>query len=71
MTQRLHPTVKALRRVQLRYERAEDRVTLLRDERDQEIRAAIGEGMTHAQIYRALDGAISRARIGQIEQGRR
>ena len=71
MTPRLNPTVKALRRVQRRYERAEDRVTLLRDERDQEIRAAIRTGMTHAQIHRALGGRITRARISQIERGTR
>lgn len=66
MTPKLTPTVKELRRTDRRYRRAVGRVELLQRERDEAIRQAIREGMSHAQIQRALDGPITRARIGQI-----
>lgn len=53
-------------RAEVRYQRASDRAERMRAERDGAIRQAVGEGMSHAAIYRALDGKLTRARIGQI-----
>lgn len=58
--------VEYLRRLEARRARAAEREAELRRERDDQIRSLVGQGMTHAQIYRALEGVISRARIGQI-----
>ena len=55
-----------LRRAEDRYQRATTRADLLRAERDAAIRRATLEGMSHAAIHRALEGRITRARIGQI-----
>lgn len=64
-------TAKALREAQRRYRRALDAVESERRKRDEAIRVAIAEGMTHADVYRELRGAITRARIGQIALGGR
>lgn len=53
-------------RSEARYQRASDRADALRADRDAAIRQATAEGMTHAAIYRALGGKLTRARIGQI-----
>lgn len=60
--------VKQLRRAQRTLERATARVEQAREQRDHAIRECVALGMTHAQIYRALDGAITRGRIGQLMQ---
>jgi hypothetical protein len=61
-------TSKELRQAQARHRRALDAAETTRRQRDDAIRAAVAEGWTHAQIYRELDGAITRTRIGQIAQ---
>jgi hypothetical protein len=70
-TMRMHPTVKELRRTQRRYERARDRAILLQQERDTAVRDAIAEGFTFERIVQAVDGKISRGRVGQIATHRR
>lgn len=54
--------VKELRRAQ----RAVDRIPQVLDRRDQAIRQCVALGMTHAQVHRALDGKLTRGRIGQV-----
>jgi len=58
-------TAKALRAAEARYQRASRAVDQAREHRDALIRQAASEGMSHAEIQRAV-GALSRARIGQI-----
>lgn len=58
-----------LRRRQARLERASAHIGKLRLERDAAIRAYIAAGHSHADAYRVLDGALTRARIGQIALG--
>jgi hypothetical protein len=68
-----HNGVKAreIRQAQARHRRALDAAEATRNQRDETIRAAIAAGWSHAQVYRELDGAITRARIGQIALGGR
>lgn len=55
-----------LKRAETRYRSAVEKAVEARAVRDDAIRAAITAGMTHADVFRALDGTITRARIGQI-----
>lgn len=59
-------TAKQLMQLQRSYQRALDKVEETRHERDAAILEMIDAGHSHAQIYQMLDGAITRARIGQL-----
>ena len=61
--------VTQLRRAQRSLDRATMRLEAMREQRDHAIRACVAEGRTHAQVFRALDGAVTRGRIGQIVGG--
>lgn len=55
-----------LKRAETHYRSAVENAVEARAIRDDAIRAAIAAGMSHADVFRALDGTITRARIGQI-----
>jgi hypothetical protein len=62
-------TARELRIREARYQRAFARAEAARLARNDAIRALIAAGHTHADIYRMLNGTLSRARIGQIALG--
>lgn len=61
-------TARQLQQAQARYLRASQEAHLAQVRRDAYIRAMARGGHTHAEIYRVLNGAITRSRIGQIAQ---
>lgn len=58
--------ITTLRRAETRYRSAVEKAVEARAVRDDAIRACARVGKSHAEIHRALDGTITRARIGQI-----
>ena len=57
-------TAAQLHKAEARYRRAHGRAEAEREARNATVRAAIADGLTHAQVARAT--GLTRARVGQI-----